>query len=80
MNQAVENRTIIAESRVEPASWALAKLRFGGILRSVSTAWEVLAAARRVAAAIELRRMPSTGDLTVLGIEDPTPVRRYIGR
>ena len=80
MSQAVQKQVLVAEPGGEAASWTLVKPRFGRVYDSVLTALEVLGAARRVAAALELRRMPSMDDLAVLGIQDATSIRHYIGR
>lgn len=77
MGQAV--RTSAFESRGGLGFRALVRVRLGGTLRKLRAAWDVCGAARRVAAALELRRMPSVGDLAILGIQDTTPIRRYIG-
>ena len=80
MSQAVQKQVLVAEPGGESASWTRVKRHFGRVYDGVLSTLEVLGAARRVGAALELRRMPSMDDLAVLGIQDATSIRNYIGR
>ena len=80
MSQAVQKQVLVAEPGGESASGTRVKRRSGRVYDGVLTALQVLGAARRVAAALELRRMPAMDDLAVLGIQDAASIRNYIGR
>lgn len=77
---AVQDERLGSQRRGETEFWMLVRTRLGGILSKVARALEVFAAAERVVGALELRRMPAIDDLAILGIQDETPLRRYIGR
>ena len=80
MSQAVQKQVLVAEPGGGSASWTLVKPRFGRVYDGVLTTLQVLGAARRVAAALELRRMPSMDDLAVLGLQDAPSIRHSLGR
>ena len=80
MSQAVQKQVLVAEPGGESPSWTRVKRRFGRVYDGVLSTLQVLGAARRVAAALELRRMPAMDDLATLGMQDATSIRHYIGR
>ena len=80
MNEAVQERALANEPRGELAFRMRMAPRLRKLLGGVVAGWQVFATARRIAAAVELHRMPAKEDLAFLGVEDATVFRRHIGQ